>query len=94
MIRKSITQILEWQLQGKITPVVDRSFAFAEAGARSSSYRGPRQYRKGRPRPEKERPLSGSGGRGTGIQFLQVAAKLSEWLQNRAPAQVRQDRER
>jgi NADPH:quinone reductase-like Zn-dependent oxidoreductase len=26
-------QILAWQAQGKITPVVDRSFAFAEAAA-------------------------------------------------------------
>jgi NADPH:quinone reductase-like Zn-dependent oxidoreductase len=33
MIRNWMTQILEWQLQGKITPVVDRSFAFAEAAA-------------------------------------------------------------
>ena len=33
MIRKWMTQILEWQLQGKITPVVDRSFAFAEAAS-------------------------------------------------------------
>jgi synaptic vesicle membrane protein VAT-1 len=33
MIRNWMTQILEWQRQGKVTPVVDRSFTFAEAAA-------------------------------------------------------------
>jgi synaptic vesicle membrane protein VAT-1 len=33
MIRNWMSQILAWQAQGKITPVVDRSFAFAEAAA-------------------------------------------------------------
>jgi NADPH:quinone reductase-like Zn-dependent oxidoreductase len=33
MIRNWMIQILAWQAQGKITPVVDRSFAFAEAAA-------------------------------------------------------------
>jgi len=33
MIRNWMSQILAWQGEGKITPVVDRSFAFAEAAA-------------------------------------------------------------
>jgi synaptic vesicle membrane protein VAT-1 len=33
MIRDWMRQILEWQAQGKIVPVVDRSFSFAEAAA-------------------------------------------------------------
>jgi synaptic vesicle membrane protein VAT-1 len=33
MIRGWMSQILAWQMAGKITPVVDRSFAFAEAAA-------------------------------------------------------------
>jgi NADPH:quinone reductase-like Zn-dependent oxidoreductase len=33
VIRSWMTQILEWQLQGKITPVVDRSFPFVGAAA-------------------------------------------------------------
>jgi NADPH:quinone reductase-like Zn-dependent oxidoreductase len=33
MIRNWMRQILEWQAQGKIAPVVDRSFSFAEAAA-------------------------------------------------------------
>jgi NADPH:quinone reductase-like Zn-dependent oxidoreductase len=33
MIRNWMSQILAWQKEGKIKPVVDRSFAFAEAAA-------------------------------------------------------------
>jgi NADPH:quinone reductase-like Zn-dependent oxidoreductase len=33
MIRNWMSQILAWQAKGKITPVVDRSFVFAEAAA-------------------------------------------------------------
>jgi synaptic vesicle membrane protein VAT-1 len=33
MIRSRMNQILAWQMAGKITPVVDRSFSFAEAAA-------------------------------------------------------------
>ena len=33
LIRNWMSQILAWQGEGKITPVVDRSFAFAEAAA-------------------------------------------------------------
>jgi NADPH:quinone reductase-like Zn-dependent oxidoreductase len=33
MIRNWMTQILDWQAQGKIAPVLDRSFPFAEAAA-------------------------------------------------------------
>jgi NADPH:quinone reductase-like Zn-dependent oxidoreductase len=33
MIRNWMSQVLAWQMEGKITPQVDRSFAFAEAAA-------------------------------------------------------------